>query len=67
VAYTEEQTLGALPGTIAVRPFGVNIHSYPVQYPSFREGPHETKEAVHCVRNHIRRRARIMAHGPGAD
>jgi alpha-L-arabinofuranosidase len=27
----EEQTLGALPDTIAVRPFSVNIYSYPVQ------------------------------------
>jgi len=27
----EEQTLGALPGTITVRPFSVNIYSYPVQ------------------------------------
>jgi alpha-N-arabinofuranosidase len=27
----EEQTLGALPETIAVRPFSVNIYSYPVQ------------------------------------
>jgi len=27
----EEQTLGALPGTIAVRAFSVNIYSYPVQ------------------------------------
>jgi alpha-N-arabinofuranosidase len=27
----EEQTLGALPGTITVRPFSVNIYSYPVR------------------------------------
>ena len=27
----EEQTLGPLPGPIAVRPFSVNIYSYPVQ------------------------------------
>jgi alpha-N-arabinofuranosidase len=27
----EEQTLGALPGAITVRPFSVNIYSYPVQ------------------------------------
>jgi alpha-L-arabinofuranosidase len=27
----EEQTLGALPDTITVRPFSVNIYSYPVQ------------------------------------
>jgi alpha-N-arabinofuranosidase len=27
----EEQTLGALPSTITVRPFSVNIYSYPVQ------------------------------------
>jgi alpha-L-arabinofuranosidase len=27
----EEQTLGALPGTLTVRPFSVNIYSYPVQ------------------------------------
>ena len=27
----EEQTLGALPATITVRPFSVNIYSYPVQ------------------------------------
>ena len=27
----EEQTLGALPGTITVLPFSVNIYSYPVQ------------------------------------
>jgi alpha-L-arabinofuranosidase len=27
----EEQTLGALPGTVTVRPFSVNIYSYPVQ------------------------------------
>jgi alpha-N-arabinofuranosidase len=27
----EEQTLGALPETITVRPFSVNIYSYPVQ------------------------------------
>ena len=27
----EEQSLGALPGTISVRPFSVNIYSYPVQ------------------------------------
>jgi alpha-N-arabinofuranosidase len=27
----EEQTLGALPGTIIVRPFSVNIYSYPVK------------------------------------
>ena len=27
----EEQTLGALPNTITVRPFSVNIYSYPVQ------------------------------------
>jgi alpha-N-arabinofuranosidase len=27
----EEQPLGALPGTISVRPFSVNIYSYPVQ------------------------------------
>jgi alpha-N-arabinofuranosidase len=27
----EEQTLSALPGTITVRPFSVNIYSYPVQ------------------------------------
>jgi len=27
----EEQTLGALPDTIAVRPFSVNIYSYPVK------------------------------------
>lgn len=27
----EEQSLGALPGTITVRPFSVNIYSYPVQ------------------------------------
>jgi alpha-N-arabinofuranosidase len=27
----EEQTLGALPGTITVRPFSVNIYSYAVQ------------------------------------
>ncbi len=29
----EEQTLGALPDTITVRPFSVNIYSYPVQQP----------------------------------
>jgi len=27
----EEQTLGALPGTITVRPFSVKSYSYPVQ------------------------------------
>jgi len=27
----EEQTLGVLPGTITVRPFSVNIYSYPLQ------------------------------------
>jgi len=27
----EEQTLGALPDTVVVRPFSVNIYSYPVQ------------------------------------
>ena len=27
----EEQQLGALPGTITVRPFSVNIYSYPIQ------------------------------------
>jgi alpha-N-arabinofuranosidase len=27
----EEETLGALPGTITLRPFSVNIYSYPVQ------------------------------------
>jgi alpha-N-arabinofuranosidase len=27
----EEQTLGALPATVTVRPFSVNIYSYPVQ------------------------------------
>ena len=27
----EEQTLGALPNTVVVRPFSVNIYSYPVQ------------------------------------
>ena len=27
----EEQTLGALPETLLVRPFSVNIYSYPVQ------------------------------------
>ena len=27
----EEQSLGALPGTVVVRPFSVNIYSYPVQ------------------------------------
>jgi len=27
----EEQTLGALPDTVTVRPFSVNIYSYPVQ------------------------------------
>ena len=27
----EEQSLGALPDTITVRPFSVNIYSYPVQ------------------------------------
>jgi alpha-N-arabinofuranosidase len=27
----EEQTLGALPETVTVRPFSVNIYSYPVQ------------------------------------
>jgi alpha-N-arabinofuranosidase len=27
----EEQTLGALPDTITVRPFSINIYSYPVQ------------------------------------
>ena len=27
----EEQTLGSLPATITVRPFSVNIYSYPVQ------------------------------------
>jgi len=27
----EEQTLGSLPGTITVRPFSVNIYSYPAQ------------------------------------
>jgi len=27
----EEQTLGALPDTITVRPFSVNIYSYPVK------------------------------------
>ncbi|MGD1105660.1 MAG: hypothetical protein ABR865_01365 [Terracidiphilus sp.] len=27
----EEQTLGALPDIITVRPFSVNIYSYPVQ------------------------------------
>jgi len=26
----EDQTLGALPNTITVRPFSVNIYSYPV-------------------------------------
>ena len=29
--HVEEQTLGALPDTITVRPFSVNIYSYPVQ------------------------------------
>ena len=27
----EEQQLGALPGTVTVRPFSVNIYSYPIQ------------------------------------
>jgi len=27
----EDQTLGAFPDTITVRPFSVNIYSYPVQ------------------------------------
>jgi alpha-N-arabinofuranosidase len=27
----EEQTFGALPGIITVRPFSMNIYSYPVQ------------------------------------
>ena len=27
----EEQSLGALPGTITVRPYSVNIYSWPVQ------------------------------------
>jgi alpha-N-arabinofuranosidase len=29
--HVEEQSLGALPDTIIVRPFSVNIYSYPVQ------------------------------------
>jgi alpha-N-arabinofuranosidase len=29
--HVEEQSLGALPGTITLRPFSVNIYSYPVQ------------------------------------
>jgi hypothetical protein len=27
----EEQTLGPLPDTIVVRPFSINIYSYPMQ------------------------------------
>jgi len=27
----DEQTLGPLPDTITVRPFSVNIYSYPIQ------------------------------------
>ena len=34
----EEQTLGALPGTITVHPFSVNIYSYPVKQPVFERG-----------------------------
>jgi hypothetical protein len=65
----EEQTLGAFLGTITVRPFSVNIYSYPVQQTDFsREDPDEINEAVLCVRNYIGRRARTVSYGgAGAD
>jgi len=31
----EEQTIRLLPDTVTLRPFGVNIYSYPVQWPDF--------------------------------
>jgi hypothetical protein len=64
----EGQTLGALPATITVRPFSVNIYSYTGAVTGLsREDLNEFNEAVSGLRNHIGSDARFMACGAGAD
>jgi alpha-L-arabinofuranosidase len=64
----EEQSLGAFPENITLRPFSVNIYSYQVQLSrSFERGSNETNETVLCLRNRHAHCAGIATHRPGAN